>query len=506
MATDPPSDRSENVTPPPTPGGDGLLDRTTEAVAGVLNDAAAGVGSLIGGVAGLAEGVAGRVVRSVDELGESTLRLGVTGLARSGKTVFTTALVDHLLRPDRLRGLSAVAEGRYAAAVLRPQPDDDTPRFDFEAHRDAIAAGQWPQPTRRLSQLRVSIRYAPRSFWARRLGDTRTLNLDIVDYPGEWLSDLGLMALDYAAWCRAVWPLLDTGAAGTEAWRSLTRASDPAGPQDEALARRLADGFGAWILAASPDDWAVRRIAPGRFHDPGDLAGSPLLTFAPLRPDAGEPARDSLWRLMERRFDSYKRYVHSHFFKAQFARLDRQIVLVDLPGLVAQGGEGLGAFTALLDDVLKCFRYGRAPWPWSLLGRRIDRVVFAATKADLVPSDQHDRMTGFLDALLFAGMNRARFDRAAVRTVALAALRTTTEQTVRRDGAAHLCLRGRPEGEAGDVLHHPGSFPASPDHLGDAAQFRPLAFAPPAVPGGGRALPHARLDHALEQLIGDALT
>ncbi|MCA8930916.1 MAG: YcjX family protein, partial [Rhodospirillaceae bacterium] len=415
-------------------------------------------------------------------------------------------LVDHLLRPDRLRGLAAVAEGRYRAAVLRPQPDDDTPRFDFEAHRDAISAGTWPRPTRRLSQLRVSIRYTPKSFWARQLGDTRTLNLDIVDYPGEWLSDLGLLAMDYAAWCRAVWPLLEANDPAAAEWQALTRATDPAGPQDEALARRLAGGFRAWIVGAAADDWAVRRIAPGRFHDPGDLAGSPLLTFAPLRPDAGEPGRETLWRLMERRFDSYKRYVHTQFFKAQFARLDRQIVLVDLPGLVAQEGAGLGAFTALLDDVLRCFRYGRAPWPWSLVSRRIDRVAFAATKADLVPSDQHDRMTGFLDALLFAGMNRARFDRAAVRTLALAALRTTSEQTVRRDGAAHLCLRGRPEGEAEEVLHHPGSFPAGPDHLGDAAQFRPLAFAPPATLGGGRALPHARLDHALEQLIGDALT
>ena len=138
MATDPPSDTSDD-TPPPSPREEGLLGRTTDAVTGALTDAAAGVGSLIGGVAGgvagLAEGVAGRVVRSVDELGETTLRLGVTGLARSGKTVFTTALVDHLLRPDRLRGLAAVAEGRYRAAVLRPQPDDDCASVIAESSR-----------------------------------------------------------------------------------------------------------------------------------------------------------------------------------------------------------------------------------------------------------------------------------------------------------------------------------------------------------------------------------
>ena len=40
------------------------------------------------------------------------LRLGVTGLARSGKTVFTTAIARALLFPDRLPFLQARADGR----------------------------------------------------------------------------------------------------------------------------------------------------------------------------------------------------------------------------------------------------------------------------------------------------------------------------------------------------------------------------------------------------------
>ena len=30
----------------------------------------------------------------------------------------------------------------------------------------------------------------------------RTVHLDIVDYPGEWLLDLALLDKDYAAWSR----------------------------------------------------------------------------------------------------------------------------------------------------------------------------------------------------------------------------------------------------------------------------------------------------------------
>src|SRR3989304_670109 len=57
----------------------------------------------------------------------------------------------------------------------------------------------WPESTRRISQLRIVLEYESAKFWKRRLGYDR-LTIDIVDYPGEWLLDLPLLRLDYAAW------------------------------------------------------------------------------------------------------------------------------------------------------------------------------------------------------------------------------------------------------------------------------------------------------------------
>ena len=48
----------------------------------------------------------------VASLTEPTLRLGVTGLARAGKTVFITSLVANLLDRGRMAGLDAQASGR----------------------------------------------------------------------------------------------------------------------------------------------------------------------------------------------------------------------------------------------------------------------------------------------------------------------------------------------------------------------------------------------------------
>ena len=58
-----------------------------------------------------------------------TLRFGVTGLSRAGKTVFITSLVHNLLHGGRLPLFEAQNDGRIAKTKLEPQPDDAIPRF-----------------------------------------------------------------------------------------------------------------------------------------------------------------------------------------------------------------------------------------------------------------------------------------------------------------------------------------------------------------------------------------
>ena len=49
-------------------------------------------------------------------------------------------------------------------------------------------------------------------------------------------------------------------------------------------------------------------LPPGRFLMPGDLAGSPALTFAPLElPEGAEPPHGSLWAMMRRRYEFLSR-------------------------------------------------------------------------------------------------------------------------------------------------------------------------------------------------------
>ena len=80
-----------------------------------------------------------QATRALVEFGEGllspTVRLGVTGLSRAGKTVFITALVHGLVRGGRFPVFEALASGRVASARLAPQPDDAVPRFRRAAQR-----------------------------------------------------------------------------------------------------------------------------------------------------------------------------------------------------------------------------------------------------------------------------------------------------------------------------------------------------------------------------------
>src|ERR1700759_1770862 len=137
--------------------------------------------------------------RALLDYGESflnpTVRLGVTGLSRAGKTVFITALIHGLARGGRFPVFEALTSGRIARAQLAPQPDDAVPRFKYEEHlHTLIEERRWPNSTVDISELRLVIDYQ------RHSGADRQLTLDIVDYPGEWLLDLPLLNKTYEQW------------------------------------------------------------------------------------------------------------------------------------------------------------------------------------------------------------------------------------------------------------------------------------------------------------------
>ncbi len=143
---------------------------------------------------------------------------------------------------------------------------------------------------------------------------------------------------------------------------------------------------------------------------PGDLAGSPAFTFFPLETPDGAPApAESLWAMMARRYRSYKTHVVQPFFRDHFARLDRQIVLADVLTAINAGPDAVADLERALTDILRCFRQGQNGWLSLISGRRIDRIVFAATKADHLHQANHDRLEAILRLIAAKSIERASF-------------------------------------------------------------------------------------------------
>jgi predicted YcjX-like family ATPase len=458
------------------------------------------------------------------QLVQPSLRLGVTGLARSGKTVFTTALVHHLTRGTNLPAFRASAEGRIRQAHLAHQPDDDIPRFTYEEHVAAMVRDRrWPQSTTRISELRVLIDYERRAGW--RPGPAN-LALDIVDYPGEWLLDLALLDASYGDWSRqTVEASRRPDRLGiAAAWHANLRTLDPTAPADEVKAAEASDVFKAYLAALRAGPEAVATTPPGRFLMPGDLAGSPALTFAPLDLASDHISEaGSFAALMERRFEAYKTHVVRPFFRDHFQRLDRQVVLVDVLAAVDAGPAALAELEEALDRVLMSFRTGRNSLLSRLISPRADRVLFAATKADHIHHTDHDRLDAILRALVDRAVRRTEASGARVGTVALASVRATRETAV-RDGFETLkAVAGTPE--AGEVVDgerfdgeaeaaiFPGELPQNAESVFQGAvspgSLRFPRFRPPRIErdaaGRPQKLPQIRLDRALEFLIGDKL-
>ncbi|SEH97161.1 YcjX family protein [Paracoccus alkenifer] len=443
-------------------------------------------------------------------LSDPVIRLGVTGLSRAGKTVFITSLVANLLDRGRMPGLRAAVDGSIAAAWLQPQPDDTVPRFDYERHLAALTGPDphWPEGTRHVSELRLSLRLQPRGMLSGLKG-AHNLHLDIVDYPGEWLLDLRLMDRSFAQWSAEVLERMQ-GRPGADVFLAEIARIDPGARFDEPAAQQLTRAYVAHLAAAR--DAGFSDTTPGRFLLPGEMEGSPALTFSPLPELPDSP----LWREFRRRFEAYKSRVVRPFFRDHFARIDRQVVLVDVLGAIHAGPRAVEDMRRAMADILSAFRPGRAGWLAQLLGtRRVERILFAATKADHLHHTQHPRLAAILTAMLREARDRADFQGARTEALAIAALRSTTEEILHQNGQDFPAVRGTLM-DGRQAALYPGELPDNPAELLHPAakgashwldaDYNVMTFAPaPDTLRPGAGPPHIRMDRAAEFLLGDRL-
>lgn len=439
------------------------------------------------------------------------VRLAVTGLSRAGKTAFITSLVnqlEHAASDARLPQWDVVRQGRLLGARRVAQINHHIPTFAYEPALAALHGPEprWPAATRGVAEIRLELRYRSRHLLRRQLGDHQTLFLDIVDYPGEWLLDLPLLSQSFDAWSEQVRRQLERPALRELAEPWLSQCWQASDPLDESRVVAVAAAYTEWLHQCKAR-LGLHLVQPGRFVLPGEYAGAPMLQFVPWvwAPPAGECAAGSLYSALRERFEHYKQHLVRGFYQQHFAGFDRQIVLVDCLQPLNEGPESFSDMQLALARIMESFRYGKSGWWQRLFAPRIDKLLLVASKADHVTPEQHPAMVSLLQSLVGQGRGQARFAGIETECMALASVRATEVGQGRHDGQTFPALRGTTLDGQPQLLF-PGEVPSAPpsERWWQQGSFDFQAFRPLVMPAH-EALPHIRLDAALQYLLGDKL-
>ncbi len=445
------------------------------------------------------------VNRSLD----SHLRIAVTGLSRAGKTAFITSLVNQLLHSsthDNLPLLGAARDKRLIGAKRVPQTNMMVPRFAYDEAMGHLAATPpaWPQPTRDVSEIRLAIKYRPQKRSKRLLGSSATLNIDILDYPGEWLLDLPLLDMDFETWSKSQFDAIRGAREPLAAdWLAELATLDGQAEGDEKQLQQIAKRYTEYLFACKAA--GLHWVQPGRFVLPGELEGAPVLQFFPCLAPAGEVRKHSHYAMLQARYKQYQQKVVKAFYKHHFSTFDRQIVLVDCLTPLNEGHQSFADMRAALEQIMHSFEYGKSGFLQRLFAPKIDKILFAATKADHVTPDQHGHLTSLLKQMVHPAWQTAAYENIDMSCMSIASIQATQAGFIADGGESQPAIQGQTD--AGETLTvYPGDVPEKlpAAHYWQEHGFEYTAFRPmPSTEN--EPLRHIRVDKALDYLIGDKL-
>jgi predicted YcjX-like family ATPase len=439
-------------------------------------------------------------------LGQRRHRIAVTGLQRSGKTVFITAFTHALLTAARAPMASfPFFPWREHVQQVELLEIPGVPRFPFEERLAQLLAEkpEWPAPTTGLSGLRVRIRHGDVGLLRSALSSTATTDLDLIDYPGEWLLDLPMLTQTFRDWSLQMEELANSAGRVDLAkpWLDAVRALDPAAPEDPAELARIAGLYREYLMRCRQER-SLCFVQPGRYAIADEATAiDPATLFFPL--SSVRSARSgTMGAALLQRHAAYLKLVRQ-FHADVFGRLGKQVLLVDLLSALQQGHEAFADLGLAIRSISDAFDELRHPLLKMLPIARVERLALVATKADHVTADQHANLVGLLRDIVGEPFLRATARQSGL--MAVASVKATTDLKLKVNDLAMPFLRGIPAGrdEVLDIQPGviPGTIPAA-DQWGEVA-FHIRRFEPPRLgPGfGDRPLPHINLDKVLQFLL-----
>lgn len=467
------------------------------------------------------QGIDGLVERGLDR----RLRLAVTGLSRSGKTAFITSIINQLLAINTRGGqhlplFEPARTGRIIGVQRVAQANLNLPRFDYESNLRCLSdiPPRWCHSTTGIGEVRLAIRYQHQNHFFRHFKSQATLYFDIFDYPGEWLLDLPLLNWRYQQWSQQFKRQQQLSPARQlvefEQWQQKVRKLDLLAEADEDVLAQLARDYTQLLHLYKQQ--GLQLIQPGRFVLPAELENAPVLQFFPLlelNPSQWQQLHKkanakSYFTVLKKRYNYYCEYVVKPFYQNYFIHFDRQIILADCLTPLNHSWVAFEELRLGLQQLFNSFKYGKRSLFNRLFSPKIDKLLFAATKADHITTDQIPNLISLLRQLVQQNGEHLQFEQIKSDYTALASIRATQQVVVqsKTDKQQYKALQGIRLPNQQVVTVFPGTVPASlpAPQFWQENSFEFDQFQPPLLEQG-TSLPHLRLDAVLQFLLADKL-
>ena len=452
---------------------------------------------------------------TLERLSDRHICIGITGLSQSGKSAFVTSLIDQLVnyKTSSLSGFSPVLEKRLIGVKLLPLRNKNIGNFPYQDSTAGLKQQQpkWPCSTTDISGCVIELKLQKAKSSLNPFSkESFSLFIEVRDYPGEWLLDLPLRDMSYARWCGQC-----SAHFNREPRKQILgdllpdlQNIDPMTPLDVAVLEDLKKRFVGFLEHCKVGEHPLSLIQPGRFLMPGQIEDETLLCFVPLLKIGSftdgqleaAPA-NSYFKVCEQRYKAYIKELVEPFYKDFFSGIDRQIVLVDVVTALNSGALYVDDMSQALSNISDSFSYGPKNRIFQLFTPKIDRVVFAATKADQIVSGDHSSLVELLESLVDHAYKTAQYEGVPPTALAVSGVRSSTE--IEHDGEA--ALSGFDANGASIGYIHPPipSFISKNTQRQEFEDWKIPKFNPPNVANDNQAVPHIRIDSVLQTLVGD---
>lgn len=457
-------------------------------------------------VTSTASSIADETVKLANRAVDKHICIGVTGFSGSGKSTFITSLI-HQLRYSNEAKLGGFLPARDQKIVdVKLLPILGLELFDYQSGINALASEppQWPEPTSHLSGCIVEITYKRDSLLNGVMGETTKLNIEIRDYPGEWLLDIPLLEQDYLSWSADVTELV-TQSERRSLMGPLFSQLQSLKPFDKLSEREidtLCQSYSEFLKRCK--ERGMTLIQPGHM-----LLSSPHDSFKPFIPLLDlhhydrtalmQAEEGTLYRIMQQRYIDYVKSTVEPFYNNFFKSVDRQVVLIDTLKALNGGKENFDDMMIAFTRIIDSYRVGLTGFISKLISPKVERIVFLSSKPDRILMNQHENLRQLTNNIINHVCTQSIRNSIQIETEIACAVRCT------QDHEDYLKVT-RMDGQQGKLEH-----PMIPDHIpvdDEWAAFTDWSLRDlqaPRVPNlkQGARLPSIRMDMVLKDLVGD---